>query len=469
MSSLYDDRQRQFNEYLRDGISAAKNGQCKLAQTLLNRALYLNSADARPYLWLSSTTDDSAEQIEYLEQAVARDPTNAAARRGLALLKGKIDSSRLVPQGEGVAAVQQAQSVDAQGRSFQCPRCGGRMTFEVQSSLLTCEYCGYQETGEQEGNGGQQKPWNPEHAEQVLDFVMPTTVGHQWATAQQQLKCERCGALSVLPPGQRAHTCPYCGANQFIETAQAEEMVEPQCIVLMKIDEHQATQIAQRWLGKGVFAPDSLVGAASSLRLRPAYYSCWTFDGMVEMRWTCEVAEGSGNNKHWRTSNGVEMQFFNDVLVPGVKALSTKALESLSPFNLFEAQEFKPEYLAGWPALIYDRSLSDASLVGREIVMRRLRPQMVDLIEIGREKRNLNISSGAWSGLTFKHILLPLWSGVYRFQGKEYQLLINGQTGKIFGDKPRDNFKLVFAILIGVMILALLVVLYWLLNSPGVP
>jgi hypothetical protein len=86
---------------------------------------------------------------------------------------------------------------------------------------------------------------------------------------------------------------------------------------------------------------------------------------------------------------------------------------------------------------------------------------------MGREKRNLNISGGSWSGLTFKHVLLPLWRGVYHFQGKDYQLLINGQTGKIVGEKPRDHFKLVFALLTGLMILALLVVLYWLLSGPG--
>lgn len=52
-------RQRQFEEYLRDGISAAKSGESKMAQMLLNRAIYLNSADARPYIWLAATTTDT--------------------------------------------------------------------------------------------------------------------------------------------------------------------------------------------------------------------------------------------------------------------------------------------------------------------------------------------------------------------------------------------------------------------------
>jgi tetratricopeptide (TPR) repeat protein len=80
MSSPFTDRERQFEEYLRDGITAAKSGQHKLAESLLNRAIYLNNNDARPYIWLSSITNNPKEQIEYLERAVAIDPTNAAAR-----------------------------------------------------------------------------------------------------------------------------------------------------------------------------------------------------------------------------------------------------------------------------------------------------------------------------------------------------------------------------------------------------
>ena len=99
MSESFDDHERQFREYLRDGMTAVKTGQLKLAQSLLNRAIYLNGSDAQPYVWLAATTEDPKEQLEYLEKAVALDPTNVAARRGLAMLKGKIDPAKLVPEG----------------------------------------------------------------------------------------------------------------------------------------------------------------------------------------------------------------------------------------------------------------------------------------------------------------------------------------------------------------------------------
>ena len=87
--SMHD---RNFETLVRDGITASKNGNQRLAWSLLNQATQMNSYDPRPWLWLTETTDDLAEKCEYLEKAVAADPRNAAARRALAILKEKLNS-----------------------------------------------------------------------------------------------------------------------------------------------------------------------------------------------------------------------------------------------------------------------------------------------------------------------------------------------------------------------------------------
>jgi hypothetical protein len=222
------------------------------------------------------------------------------------------------------------------------------------------------------------------------------------------------------------------------------------------------------WLGRGLFAPDDLRQSGRHLKLRPAYYSCWTFDGNIEANWSCEVKEGYGRSSHWEPRNGIEARFFDDVLVSGVQALTESELASIEPYKLKDLHDFKPEYLAGWPAIVYDRSLSDASLKARQRVTRQFRQYLDARIEVGKEKRNLQISRGQWSAMTFKHVLLPLWIGTYRYQGKEFHLLVNGQTGKVGGKKPRDPVKTVMAFLIGAALLVFLVlVLTWLIGQGG--
>jgi Zn finger protein HypA/HybF involved in hydrogenase expression len=459
------DQGRLFEEYLRDGITAVRSGQRTLAVSLLQRAIFLNGAEARPYVWLSATTDDPLEQVEFLEKVVAIDPSNTAARRGLAVLNGKIDATRLVLHGAAPDNLPFDVEFEAESRSFDCPRCGGRMVFSLENESLTCEYCGFSNAATRENRPADILSSPADEAEQVLDFVVPTRSGHVWARGFQRLSCEHCTALSLVPVSQLANQCPYCGSNRVSEAVSEGELIQPQLIGLMKVSEEQARKLAWHWLGRGFLAPDDLTYSSESLSLRQAYYSFWTFDGLLEMQWTCEVSQGSGNFRSWSPVSGTEARFFDDVLVPGVKALSLQEIARLEPFDLRKLVAFEPSFLAGWPAVLYDRSLADASIIGRERVLKKFRPELQGLIEVGREKRNISIGASSWSGLTFKQILLPVWTGEYHFQGKIYRLSINGQSGKVGGEKPRDTLKIVLLILCGVLLLAGLYMLYLLLSE----
>jgi ribosomal protein L37AE/L43A len=459
----FQDPQEQYEQLLHDGILAVKTERRGLAQRLLQQAIQMNGADGRPYLWLAETTDDPAEQREYLEQAVARDPNDVGARRKLALLTGKLDATQVLPEGAELAPRRPAEAEEAQSQAFMCPKCGGRMSYNVQAGKFKCDFCGYTQAEK-----GGDSTWAADRAEQVLDFVMPTSRGHRWAEAHHRLSCAQCGAVSLMPPGAKSLQCPYCGSNQMIEAAEDHELIDPQVIAPFKLNAEKAQGSVRDWLGRGFFAPDDLRQAGRYLKLRPAYYSFWTFDGNIEANWNCEVNTSYGRNAHWEPRSGIESRFFDDELVPGVKALTAGELDSVEPFKLKELQAFKPEYLAGWPAIVYDRSLSDASLIARERVTRKFRHDLNAQVEPGKEKRNFQISQAQWSAMTFKHVLLPLWIGTYRYQGKEFHLLVNGQTGKVGGKKPRDSVKTIMAFLIGAALLGFLVlVILWVIGQGG--
>jgi hypothetical protein len=231
----------------------------------------------------------------------------------------------------------------------------------------------------------------------------------------------------------------------------------------MKVNEAKASEQAKKWLGSGLFAPDDLGRATKKLIVRPAYYPFWTFNGTLEIPWRCEVNEGTGKNPNWVFRNGTEFEFFDDVLISGLRSLSDSEVASIAPFPLKQLQAFSPEQLAGWLALDYDLPLSDASLNARQTVIKQVRRDLYHKIEPGREKRNLDNGAGKWSGMTFKNILLPLWVSTYTYQGKVYRVLVNGVTGKAGGSKPRDSFKIALVILLLIAIFALIaLVFYWL-------
>jgi DNA-directed RNA polymerase subunit RPC12/RpoP len=317
-----------------------------------------------------------------------------------------------------------------------------------------CDYCGYAEESE--------KLPAADTGEQLLDFALPTTRGHRWAEAQHRLVCEQCGSVCLLPVGQQSSECPYCGSRRLIESAESVELIDPQAIALAQFDEQKAARYVREWLGRGWFIPDDLRKLAISSALRPAYYPFWTFDGTLELGWSCEVNEGSGRSESWVTRSGVEFEMFDDVLVPGLRSLSRLEASMLESFELKKVVEFKPEHIAGWTALTYDIPLADASLTAREKVARMLRQQLANRVELGSQKRNLQSGATNWSGLTYKHILLPLWVGTYSYKNRRYRVLINGQTGRVSGVKPNDPLKAFgfFASLTATVVTILLVLAY---------
>jgi DNA-directed RNA polymerase subunit RPC12/RpoP len=446
----------QYRRIVNAGIAAVKAGDLQQARQLLHKATEMKLTDPDPWLWLSATTDDPAEQRDYLEYALASDPGNAAARRGLVLLSDKLDKSRLLAEGEGVQPRSPAEPEEASvAESYTCSQCGGRMAFEAQRNALVCESCGHIEYPDLRPAA--------DTAEQVLDFVLPTTRGHRWAEAQHRLSCSQCGAVALLAVGERVNACPYCGSDQLIESAETQELLDPNVVGLIKIKEENASYHLKDWLGKGLFAPDDLKKIAKTTELRSAYYPFWTFDGTLAMNWACESNDPNNEMVRWVTRDGVEFEMFDDVLVSGLRSISVEELSEVEPFELKEVVVFDPSYLAGWTVLAYDKPLAEATLEARERVAKKLRREVENRILVGHQKRELHIGELKWSGMTFKHVLLPLWVGHYRYRGKYYRILINGQTGKVGGQKPRDQLKvfgfvatLVLSCVVLLLILALI-------------
>ncbi|RPI34433.1 MAG: hypothetical protein EHM70_02890 [Chloroflexota bacterium] len=445
--------ERYVDDLIQAGIAAVKAGRRKQARLILEKAARLKSTDARPWIWLSATTDDPEEQKKFLTYAVAAEPDNATARRGLVLLSEKLDKSRLVPEGETVEPRLPQEPEEARNQAYLCPQCGGQMAFDVETSGLSCAYCGHFKPVENIVATGE--------IERSIDFVLPTTRGHRWAEAQQRVACERCGAVTLLPPGQQADQCSYCGSNRLVQAAEAGDLLDPQAIGLLKVSGAEAAKCVKEWLGKGLFAPDDLGPKATGLHLRLAYYPFWAFDGTLELPWRCEVNEGDSNHPHWVPRSGSQIEFFDDVLVPGLKAISPEEAARIEPFNMKDLVEFKPEHLAGWVALGYDRPLSEASLLAREKVLKIVKRSLYSRIEPGREKRHLDNGAGKWSGILYKYLLLPVWVGKYRYQGKGYSVLINGQTGKVGGVKPRDNVKVALVSILVIIVAAIILYLVY--------
>ena len=60
--------------------------------------------------------------------------------------------------------------------------------------------------------------------------------------------------------------------------------------------------------------------------------------------------------------------------------------------------------------------------------------------------RNLQVQR-TYSGRTFKHVLVPVWLVGYTYGSQNYQIVANGYTGAIAGERPYSWVKIALAAL----------------------
>jgi DNA-directed RNA polymerase subunit RPC12/RpoP len=430
---LGDHQREQAGELFRLGRTCIKTGDVAQGRKLLLEAVDKDRQHSEAWLWLSATTSDPSEQKKYLEWAIAADPGNAQARRGLALLTGKLKREDVLPEGDSAPEREPvAPQPVAIRRTFDCPQCGGRLRFDPTITDLKCEHCGFVEVVEEVALRDGAQP---------LDFVLPTVKAHAWAMGERLFVCEQCAATTLLPSGEKSTACPFCGNAALIAAPEDSELVVPQGILPMTLEAERVYDLVRAWLGQGLFIPDNLKAMVRDKNLRPAYVPCWVFEASLTAKWRAEVQEGYGREARWLWRTGDETFFFTDQMQPASRALPHDLMNRLPAFDLKQLVVFKPEYVADWPMAQYDRSLADASLRAREVMVKRARPQLRERIAPGRAARNVEISTDAFTGELYKLVLLPLWIGTYAYGGRPYRVLVNGQTGAVAGEKPLDALK----------------------------
>jgi hypothetical protein len=450
------------------GIAAVKAGDMDEAYHYLERVIIGRAApneQARAWLWLSQVCDDPADKRECLEQVLAIDPTDGTARRGLALLEGRLQAEDVVDPDQLVQTVPD-EPVETTAEIFRCYRCNGRMNYTPDGSVLICEFCGHEQSLGPDGQpvGHQtisresrfgQGPW-----EQDFVATLAQAQGHVQPVAFRTFTCHNCAVEFVLPPQSLSLTCAYCDAVYVTETAETSDLLPPQALIPFALSQPKAEQILRHWFQKERLRPR---------RLSPVvglYLPVWTFDIGGEISWRDVISNELRNLvpppprahhpglideafRHKRPQpevkppepSGNRYVFHDDVLVPATQRLATQFSHWLDDFDLSQLVVYDSRYLANWPAERYQLPLSDASIIARRQVLQAYR-RRPDLITRGQHVGSIHLNATNVDVESFKLILLPVYLAHYRLPDDQetYDVLINGQNGVVRAERPEGVF-----------------------------
>jgi len=335
--------------------------------------------------------------------------------------------------------------------AYKCPQCGATTRFDIAAGGVACEYCGYTVPAQAQKVGV-----NAERSEFTLETLSQADKG--WGLDRRMLHCDTCGAELSIPEGSLTSICPFCASNKVnVRTAPAENL-RPRFLVPFKIKSETIGSGVQAWLNKGWFHPSELSTSSVVDRLSGIYLSFWTFDADIASDWKAQVGYErqeryyDSSSKEWKSRTVIDWRWedgsvntsISNLLIPASTRVSRVILERLNPFKLNDLVTYSPDFLAGWQAQTYDLTLPAAWEKGKASMRDKAKDACYADIPTSHV-RNFSMSAD-FSNEAWRYILLPVYLASYAFQGKVYQVMANGQTGAIAGQKPVAWWKVWLAV-----------------------
>ena len=338
------------------------------------------------------------------------------------------------------------------------------MDFDPQSGMMKCQSCGRTDAIVTPTTTVVAHP-----LEDALAHVTPLSA------EALEVNCDGCGSVVVFEPPEVAGACSFCGAMIVAQPKAADPMIAPDAVLPVKVTKEAAQTEVRQWIATRWFAPNELQKMAKQEGIAGVYLPFWTYaaDTASEYTgargvhyWVTETyttTDSNGNQVQetrqvmqtaWHPAGGQVARRFDDVLVPATKSVNETRLNALEPWDLPALCPYDPEYLAGFKAQRYQIELPAGFEKAKEVMERTITEDIRR--DIGGDEQRIDRVQTATSNETFRHLLLPVWIGAYRFQGKVFQVVVNARTGEVQGERPYSAVKialLVIGILILVMVL----------------
>ena len=351
------------------------------------------------------------------------------------------------------------------------------MQFDPATGGMKCPFCGQTQALAAPPSSGRPAGIVSHALKEFISKGSPADLRPLSAQALE-VNCAACGSVVAFHPPEVAGACPFCGDALVAQPKAADPLVAPDAVLPAAVTKQKAQTQVREWLQTRWFAPNALKRLARQEAIAGVYLPFWDYDADTTTQYTgqrgehyweteaYEVTDDDGNTRTetrqvmrtaWYPAAGVVSRRFENLLVAASKSVSEAKLNALEPWRLENLRAYEPAYLAGFKAQRYQLELA----AGFDKATHAMRPQIERDVrrDIGGDEQSIDSFDTEYFNAIFRHLLLPVWIGAYRFQNKVYQVAVNACTGEVQGERPYSTAKiamLVAAILVVIAILALI-------------
>lgn len=317
--------------------------------------------------------------------------------------------------------------------SYKCPTCGAALEFDPESGKVSCGHCGYQSTvAEMSQNAEQEETF--EKAEQVEKEGETGTF--------KVYRCPSCGAEMLTDDYTSATICGFCGTPGLMEDRLSGQL-KPTFVLPFRLDKEAAIAQFKTWTKGNILTPRGFSSQSTLEKITGLYVPFWLYDydANVQLNAHCTRVRVSrqGNTEytytdHFEVLRDINVEYDN-IPTDASEKMEDGVMDLLEPFDFSELKQFEMPYLSGYLSERYtytsDELQGRAKNRARNFAIQSARNTIQGYTGVSVVNQQLRIRE-----LREDYVLLPVWMLNYRYQNKNYQLAINGQTGKQVGTLP---------------------------------
>lgn len=325
---------------------------------------------------------------------------------------------------------------------FECPCCGGSLAFDPNLQKLKCPYCDTE--FDTEDLKAYQSELNKQHEDKQEWTSGPS---EEWEDAENMAVfcCSSCGGEVVGDPNTASLSCPYCGSSIVLKS-RLSGVLKPDLVIPFKFDKQAAKNALAGHLKGKRLLPKEFKSESHIEEVKGIYVPFWIFGCNAQasgrfkgtkVRFWSDSKYNYTETRHYRIFRDGNMDFAG-VPVDGSSKIDDTLMESLEPFDLNGAVDFKTAYLAGYLADKYDVNSDECIIRANQRIKNSAQSTLASTVmgytSCFPEHISVNFTKGH-----VQYALLPVWLLNSIYKGKTYTFAMNGQTGKFIGDLPMDK------------------------------
>lgn len=354
-------------------------------------------------------------------------------------------------------------------KTFICPNCGGDLTYDIHSGMLTCTYCSRQYS--------------------LFGYRDFDDISKHKNDGMVSYHCPTCGAEVLTADTTVADECAYCG-NPIVSLGKMTGKYEPDWILPFEITKSRAKELYSSFLKRDLLAPASFRKTAELKEIKGIYVPVWLFTftgkGTADFYGIYNTEKVINHNKFGPITvkgdapvhiHEEGSALYENIVENGSSKMDDTFMECVGPFDYNRRASFNSAYLAGFYAQKWDKDAQTMEEHAKEVVSKAIKQEAV-IQALGEERvfkkdifRQLKVRtendfpepnkfSYSIEDATVQYVLAPVWLLSVKYEDKNYLFGINGQTEELVGLLPTDKLKIAGLTILLVIALILAIWMY---------